>query len=138
VVADSRSLRGGKCIEEIGTYEPLKPGENFSLKLDRAQYWVSQGAQAGDTVTGFIMQAAVATKLGVHKLSSRDQGRLDALLAKNNEGTLSQQERVELNDLAKKVHEITIGNAKRIDRRRRTGAQPSDEISGGTMVGAAG
>ena len=54
VVADSRSPRDGKCIEEIGTYQPLKQGENFTLKLDRAQYWVSKGAQPSDTVASFI------------------------------------------------------------------------------------
>ena len=54
VVADSRSPRDGKCIEEIGTYQPLKQGENFTLKLDRAQYWVSKGAQPSDTVRSFL------------------------------------------------------------------------------------
>lgn len=54
VVADSRSPRDGKCIEEIGTYQPLKSGENFTLKMDRAQYWLSKGAQASDTVASFI------------------------------------------------------------------------------------
>ena len=58
VVADSRSPRDGKCIEEIGTYQPLKQGENFTLKLDRAQYWVSKGAQPSDTVASFIKKAA--------------------------------------------------------------------------------
>ncbi len=43
VVADSRSPRDGKFIEEIGSYQPLKQGDNFTLKLDRAQYWVEQG-----------------------------------------------------------------------------------------------
>jgi len=60
VVADSRSPRDGKCIEEIGTYQPLKPGENFTLKLDRAQYWVGKGAQPSDTVASFIKKAAKA------------------------------------------------------------------------------
>ena len=35
VVADGRSPRDGKCIEEVGTYQPLKKGSNFSLKQDR-------------------------------------------------------------------------------------------------------
>ena len=39
------SPRDGKFIEEIGTYQPLKPGDNFTFKLDRAKYWLSQGAQ---------------------------------------------------------------------------------------------
>ena len=60
VVADSRSPREGKSIEEIGTYQPLKPGENFTLKLDRAQYWVSKGAQPSDTVASFIKKAGKA------------------------------------------------------------------------------
>ncbi len=54
VVADSRSPRDGKFIEEIGTYNPLKKGDNFSLKMDRAQYWISKGAQPSDTVASFI------------------------------------------------------------------------------------
>lgn len=60
VVADSRSPRDGKFIEEIGTYTPLKKGDNFSLKLDRAQYWLSKGAQPSDTVASFIKKAAKA------------------------------------------------------------------------------
>ena len=58
VVADSRSPRDGKCIEEIGTYQPLKQGQNFSLKLERANYWISKGAQPSDTVASFIKKAA--------------------------------------------------------------------------------
>ena len=60
VVADSRSPRDGKFIEEIGTYNPLKKGENFSLKMERADYWISKGAQPSDTVASFIKKAAKA------------------------------------------------------------------------------
>jgi small subunit ribosomal protein S16 len=60
VVADSRSPRDGKFIEEIGTYQPLKQGENFTLKLDRAQHWLSKGAQPSDTVASFIKKAGKA------------------------------------------------------------------------------
>jgi small subunit ribosomal protein S16 len=60
VVADGRSPRDGKFIEEIGTYQPLKPGDNFTLKLDRAQYWVSKGAQPSDTVASLIKKAGKA------------------------------------------------------------------------------
>ena len=54
VVADGRSPRDGKFIEEIGVYQPLKAGDNFTLKLDRAQYWISKCAQPSDTVASFI------------------------------------------------------------------------------------
>ena len=60
VVADSRSPRDGKCIEELGTYQPLKKGDNVTLDLERARYWVSQGAQPSDTVASFIRKAAKA------------------------------------------------------------------------------
>ena len=58
VVADSRSPRDGKCIEDIGTYQPLKQGENFTIKLERATYWLSKGAQPSNTVASFIKKAS--------------------------------------------------------------------------------
>ncbi|HZT22606.1 MAG TPA: 30S ribosomal protein S16 [Verrucomicrobiae bacterium] len=58
VVADSRSPRDGKCLEEIGTYRPLTADNNFTLKLDRAQYWLSRGAQPSETVASLIKKAA--------------------------------------------------------------------------------
>jgi small subunit ribosomal protein S16 len=54
VVTDSRSPRDGKFIEIIGTYDPKKPGDNSTIKLDRAQYWMSKGAQPSDTVRSLI------------------------------------------------------------------------------------
>jgi small subunit ribosomal protein S16 len=54
VVADSRSPRDGKFIEIIGTYDPKKPGHNSELKLDRAEYWITRGAQPTDTVRSLI------------------------------------------------------------------------------------
>jgi small subunit ribosomal protein S16 len=38
----------------------LKKGDNFTLKLDRAQYWVSKGAQPSETVASFIKKAGKA------------------------------------------------------------------------------
>ena len=58
VVADSRSPRDGKFIEEIGSYAPLKKGDNFKIDLERAKYWVSKGAQSSETVASFIKKAA--------------------------------------------------------------------------------
>ena len=60
VVADSRSPRDGKFIEELGSYQPLKKGDNFTLNLERAKYWVSKGAQPSDTVASFIKKAGKA------------------------------------------------------------------------------
>ena len=60
VVADGRSPRDGKFIEEIGTYQPRKAGDNFKLDLDRVKYWISKGAQPSDTVASFIKKASKA------------------------------------------------------------------------------
>src|SRR6266516_4093882 len=54
VVADSRSPRDGKFIEVIGTYDPKKTGHNSSLNVERAEYWISKGAQPSDTVRSLI------------------------------------------------------------------------------------
>lgn len=54
VVADKRSPRDGKFIETIGTYDPKKPGRNSTLNIDRAEYWISKGAQPSDTVRSLI------------------------------------------------------------------------------------
>lgn len=60
VVADGRSPRDGKFIEEIGTYLPLQKDNNVTLNLDRAKYWLSKGAQPSDTVASFIKKAGRA------------------------------------------------------------------------------
>lgn len=57
VVADARSPRDGKFIEELGTYHPLKKGTNYTLDLERAKYWLSKGAQPSETVASFIKKA---------------------------------------------------------------------------------
>ena len=54
VVADNRSPRDGKFIEEIGTYQPRKAGDNVTIDLERASYWISKGAQPSDTVASFL------------------------------------------------------------------------------------
>ncbi len=60
VVADGRSPRDGKFIEELGTYQPQRKGDNFTLNLERAKYWVSKGAQPSETVASFIKKAGKA------------------------------------------------------------------------------
>jgi small subunit ribosomal protein S16 len=57
VVADQRKPRDGKFIEIIGTYDPRKKGDNFTLRLERADYWVSVGARPSHTVGSIITKA---------------------------------------------------------------------------------
>ena len=60
VVADGRSPRDGKFIEEIGTYQPRKQTDNFKLDTARADYWVSKGAKPSETVASFMKKAKKA------------------------------------------------------------------------------
>ncbi len=60
VVADSRSPRDGKFIEEIGTYAPLKKSDNYTVNVERAEYWLSKGALPSDTVASFLKKARKA------------------------------------------------------------------------------
>lgn len=57
VVADQRSPRDGKFIEIIGKYDPKQEGENFTVKLDRAEHWLSCGARPSQTVGSIINKA---------------------------------------------------------------------------------
>ncbi len=54
VVADSRSPRDGRFIEELGTYDPMADGEKIKVDMERAKYWISNGAQPTDTVRGLL------------------------------------------------------------------------------------
>ncbi len=59
VVADSRSPRDGRCIEEIGTYNPLVESNNITVDVEKAQTWIKNGAQPTDTVRGLLKKAGV-------------------------------------------------------------------------------
>ena len=59
VVADSRSPRDGRCIEEIGTYDPLANPAAIVVDAEKAQSWIKNGAQPTDTVRGLLKKAGV-------------------------------------------------------------------------------
>ncbi|MCL2567862.1 MAG: 30S ribosomal protein S16 [Oscillospiraceae bacterium] len=54
VVADSRSPRDGRSIEEVGTYNPLTEPAEITVKADRVQEWIKNGAQPTDTVRALL------------------------------------------------------------------------------------
>ena len=57
VVADSRSPRDGRFIEEIGTYDPTKDPSEFKVDEELAKKWLNNGAQPSEVV-GKIFKAA--------------------------------------------------------------------------------
>ena len=54
IVADSRSPRDGRFIEELGTYDPMAEGEKIKVNMERTKYWIANGAQPTDTVRGLL------------------------------------------------------------------------------------
>ena len=54
VVADSRSPRDGRFIEELGTYDPMAETDKIKVNMERAKYWIANGAQPTDTVRGLL------------------------------------------------------------------------------------
>ncbi len=59
VVADARSPRDGRCIEEIGTYNPLTEPAVITVDAEKAQTWIKNGAQPTDTVRSLLKKAGV-------------------------------------------------------------------------------
>ena len=59
VVADARSPRDGRCIEEIGTYNPLTQPATITVDAEKAQTWIKNGAQPTDTVRSLLKTAGV-------------------------------------------------------------------------------
>jgi len=59
VVADSRSPRDGKFIEQIGTYNPLTNPSEIKVDVEKAKKWLSTGAQPTDTVRKLLKIAGV-------------------------------------------------------------------------------
>ena len=62
VAADSRSPRDGKCLEILGWYDPKHKGDNFQLKLDRIEYWMSKGAKVSATILSLMKKARAGAK----------------------------------------------------------------------------
>ena len=59
VVADSRTTRDGRCIEEIGSYNPLTSPATITVDAEKAQQWIKNGAQPTDTVKALLKKANV-------------------------------------------------------------------------------
>ena len=54
VVADSRRPRDRRFIEELGVYDPMADGAKLKVNMERAKYWIDNGAQPTDTVRGLL------------------------------------------------------------------------------------
>ena len=59
VVADSRYPRGGRFIEEVGTYNPLTDPATVNLDAEAIKKWIGNGAQPTDTVKALLKKANI-------------------------------------------------------------------------------
>lgn len=57
VVADSRSARDGKIVEQIGTYNPMTKPSTIVLDKEKVEKWIKNGAKPTDTVKALIEKA---------------------------------------------------------------------------------
>lgn len=62
VAVDSRTRRDGRPIEQIGTYNPMEEGTNFTIDLEKTDKWLGNGAQPSETVNSIIRKARKAAK----------------------------------------------------------------------------
>ena len=59
VVADSRSPRDGKFIEEIGYYNPITEPAEIKIDAEKAKKWLENGAQPSDTVRSLLKKSGI-------------------------------------------------------------------------------
>lgn len=59
VVADSRSPRDGRFVENLGHYNPLTDPETVVLNTERAMHWVAQGAQPTEAVERMLRKNGI-------------------------------------------------------------------------------
>lgn len=60
-MADKRSPRDGRVIENIGTYNPQTDPSTVTLKQERLQHWIEQGAQPTDTVLNLMKTQSIGS-----------------------------------------------------------------------------
>ena len=59
IVADSRSPRDGRFIEEIGYYNPLTEPAEIKIDAEKANKWIANGAQPTETVKSLLKKSGI-------------------------------------------------------------------------------
>ena len=59
IVADSRSPRDGRFIEEIGYYNPLTNPAEIKIDAEKAKKWIDNGAQPTETVKSLLNKSGI-------------------------------------------------------------------------------
>lgn len=75
VVADSRSPRDGRFIEEIGIYDPRQDPALVKIDAEKARQWVANGAQPTDTVRSLLKRSGVTEGAAAGATGQGETGR---------------------------------------------------------------
>ena len=67
VIADERSPRDGRFIEEIGSYDPMTEPATIKIDADKAKKWLANGVQPTDTVKSLLSKQGIMTKFAESK-----------------------------------------------------------------------
>ena len=59
IVADSRSPRDGRCIEEVGYYNPMTPPVELKVDAEKVEKWLQSGAQPTETVKSLLVKSGI-------------------------------------------------------------------------------
>lgn len=62
VVADSRFPRDGRYIEQVGTYDPAPTPAKVTVKLEKLERWLKEGAKPSDTVAHVLKRAGFPSR----------------------------------------------------------------------------
>ncbi|GHU50044.1 hypothetical protein FACS1894127_4660 [Clostridia bacterium] len=94
VVADSRSPRDGRFIEELGYYNPLTDPATVKIDGDKARKWLSTGAQPTDTVRALLKKAGISkpTKQDLVESAASDEVQADPAQVNEDAGVSADNE----------------------------------------------
>ncbi len=59
VVTDSKFPRDGRFLEEVGYWDPSKEPATLSVKVERVEHWMKQGAKPSETVRSILKKAGM-------------------------------------------------------------------------------
>ncbi len=125
VIQDKRHDPWSSAIENLGTYNPHTDPPTANLKVERVQYWLSQGAQASETVHNILVNAGVikGEKAKAVTISKKRQEKINAKKAE------AEAQRAEA---AKKIEEAEKAEAKQAQETK--SAETQTEITPGAKV----
>ncbi|MEP7033092.1 MAG: 30S ribosomal protein S16 [Actinomycetota bacterium] len=81
VVADQRSPRDGRFIENIGKYHPLEDPSLIEIDADRALYWLREGAQPSNTVRVLMTKVGIWDTFAAEKAAAKKDTKAKATTA---------------------------------------------------------